>query len=111
MGSTTYSDPGFAVAQPSIRLGTWKKKVLVLLSLGIVRPNGTGQNSNDEPFAFFLSYQSWCTEHYSLRVVAWLPRSFPVPVPSTYFSLFQSAEIGRLATVIDRHVKTCLVDE
>ena len=41
-GSTTSSDPGFAVLQPSLRLGKQEKRQVFHTSRGIVHPNGTG---------------------------------------------------------------------
>ena len=56
-----------------------EKRQFLYTSLGIIHPNSAGQNSNDEPLAFFLPSVMVC-QHCSHCVVSHLV--FPIPVHS-----------------------------
>ena len=60
MGSTTCSDLGFVVLQPSCRIGKLEKRQFLYASRGIVHPKGTDQNSNDKSLDFFLTSVTLC---------------------------------------------------
>ena len=108
MGSTTCSDPDFAVLQ------AWEtgKRQFLYTSPGIVHPNSTGHNSNDEPLTLFSAISNHVPALFTLCCCSackfGLQGCFPISACSTCLSAcsicfsIQNTKRGWLAAVTDR---------